>query len=166
MIGPINPKPMVSASKPMMIGDSEAALAFERSRIAALFIAALLIPMLLVVEGPRDWRLALIASTPTIPAMLALLCIRGFGVDTALAVQFGVGAAFATLAAAVGFGFAVPALIVALMVIDSLLIGRRISGSPLVAVLIAVSGSLCIVIGATLGGFEPQQGVRSTLVWW
>jgi two-component system, cell cycle sensor histidine kinase DivJ len=154
-----------SPAKPAMIGESEAATAFERSRIAALFIAALLVPALLVLEGPRDWRLALLASTPTIPAVLALLTVRGFGVDTALAVQFGIGTVFATVAAMAGFGFAVPALIVALMVIDSLLIGRRISGSPLVAGLIAASGLLCIVVGTVAGGFEAVDTVRSTLIW-
>jgi two-component system, cell cycle sensor histidine kinase DivJ len=152
-------------SKPALLGDGESAIAFERSRLVALFVAALLVPALLVLDGPRDWRLALLAATPTIPAMIALLTIRGFGVDTAIAVQFGLGAIFATIAAASGFGFAVPALIVALMVIDSLLIGRRISGSPMVVALVACSGLLCINIGAIVGGFNPVDEVRGTLIW-
>jgi two-component system, cell cycle sensor histidine kinase DivJ len=152
-------------AKPALIGESEAAIAFERSRMVALFIAALLVPLLLVLDGPRDWRLAFLAATPTIPPMVALAFLRRFGVDTALAVQFGLGALCASVAAAAGFGFAVPALIVALMVIDSLLIGRRISNSPQVAALIGLSGFLAISTSAAIGGFEASGSVRGTLIW-
>ncbi len=152
-------------ARPPVGGDGEARTAFERSRMAALFIAALLVPALLVMDGPRDWRLALLASTPTIPAMMALITVRRFGVDTAIAAQFGIGAIFAAVAAMGGFGFAVPALMVTLMVIDALLIGRRISSSPMVTGLVAGSGLMCIVVGAMIGGFEAKETFRSTLIW-
>jgi two-component system, cell cycle sensor histidine kinase DivJ len=144
---------------------SDSNAAFERSRLIALFVSALLVPALLVLDGPRDWRLALLASTPSIPAMLALITARSFGVDAALAVQFGAGAFFATVAAATGFGFAVPALIVALMVIDALLISPRVAGSPVIGASIGSLGIGLIVMGAASGGFAPQADFGGTLIW-
>jgi two-component system, cell cycle sensor histidine kinase DivJ len=145
------------------LGDAETV--FERSRLAAVFVAALLVPALLVIDGPRDWRLALVAATPILPPISALLTLRRFGVDAATATQFGIGTLLATIAAASGFGMAVPALIVTLMVMDGLLISRQIWRTTLTACLIVAAGMLCILVGGLLGGLDPVAEIRTVLLW-
>jgi two-component system, cell cycle sensor histidine kinase DivJ len=142
-----------------------AALAFERSRLAAVFVAVLLVPALLVIDGPRDWRLGILAAAPTVPPMIALVIVRQFGVDVAIACQFVLGSVMAALSAATGFGFAAPALILSIMMIDSLLLGRTIASSLWMAAVVAMVGLLSVGIGTMVGGFEPSQDLRFILFW-
>jgi two-component system, cell cycle sensor histidine kinase DivJ len=154
-----------AAAKPAMPGDSEASAAFERSRLVALFCVALLVPALLVLDGPRDWRLALLVSTPTLPLMVALLLVRSHGAPWAFAAQFGVGVLSLAALAASGFGFAVPALIFALMLIDGLLVNRAMSRSPVLSATIAGGGLAGLMASAFFGSTAAPAGMSGLMVW-
>jgi cell cycle sensor histidine kinase DivJ len=137
----------------------------ERSRLAGLFVAALLVPILLVLDAPTDWRLALIVATPTLPPILALIAARLKGVELALALQFAAGVGLATAGASAGFGLATPILLFALMVMDGLLVRRAGGVSEFARVMIPTSGFLAIASGALFGGPVATEVPVTTLVW-